>query len=151
MNSNLSSKRFAARGPLALLGIVLHLCTFYNPTSKFPVTREHYWVTVAVSDLIHSFTMEAFMLIAGVAFAIQIKKHNELSFLWNRTKRLLLPLTLTAALLNYPVYLLFSGGKLGQTKSLLDAPAHATIMHLWFLRDLFLVSVLATSLHFSKT
>jgi fucose 4-O-acetylase-like acetyltransferase len=95
--------------------------------------------------------MEAFMLIAGVAFAIQIKKHNELSFLWNRTKRLLLPLTLTAALLNYPVYLLFSGGKLGQTKSLLDAPAHATIMHLWFLRDLFLVSVLATSLHFSKT
>jgi glucans biosynthesis protein C len=151
MNSNLSSKRFAARGPLALLGIVLHLCTFYNPVNPFPVSREHHWITVAVSDFIHSFRMEAFMLIAGVAFTIQIKKYNELRFLWNRTKRLLLPFLLIAVFLNYPIYLLFAGRESWQTTSLLNAPAQATIMHLWFLRDLFLISVFAVSLYFSKT
>jgi glucans biosynthesis protein C len=151
MNSNLSSKIFAGRGPLALLGIVLHLCTFYNPVNPFPVIREHHWITVAISDFIHSFRMEAFMLIAGVAFATQIQKYNELGFFWNRTKRLVLPLLLTAVFLNYPVYLLFSDRESGRITTLLDAPAQATIMHLWFLRDLFLITVLAASLYFSKT
>jgi glucans biosynthesis protein C len=91
------------------------------------------------------------MLIAGVAFTIQIKKYNELRFLWNRTKRLLLPFLLIAVFLNYPIYLLFAGRESWQTTSLLNAPAQATIMHLWFLRDLFLISVFAVSLYFSKT
>jgi glucans biosynthesis protein C len=151
MRSNLATQIFASRGPLALLGIVLHLCTFYNPANQFPVSREHHWVTMAISDLIHAFRMETFMLIAGVTFAIQIKKYYELNFFWNRTKRLVLPFFLTAVFLNYPVYLLYADSHLVQSASLLNAPRKATIMHLWFLRDLFVITVLAAALYFSTT
>lgn len=77
------------------------------------------------------------MLIAGLAFAIQIKKHLKLSsFYWNRAKRLAVPFVLTAVFLNYPIYLLFADSGVSRTATLFDAPRLAIIMHLWFLRDL---------------
>jgi peptidoglycan/LPS O-acetylase OafA/YrhL len=94
--------------------------------------------------------METFMLIAGVTFVVQIKKYHHANFFWNRFKRLIVPLILTAAFINYPVYLLFADSGLNQHRSLLDAPRQAVIMHLWFLRDLFLLTTLATLLYFSS-
>lgn len=150
MDSNISSKIFSARGPLALLGIVLHLCTFYNVSHEFPVTRETHWLPIAAVNLIHAFRMEAFMLIAGLAFAIQIKRDLKLSsFYWNRAKRLTVPFVLTAVFLNYPIYLLFADSSVSRTATLFEAPRLATIMHLWFLRDLCYITVLAGFLYLS--
>ncbi len=90
------------------------------------------------------------MLIAGLAFAIQIKKHRKLSsFYWNRAKRLAVPFVLTAVFLNYPIYLLFADSSVSRTATLLEAPRLATIMHLWFLRDLGYITVLAGFLYLS--
>ncbi len=149
MRSNLATQIFSARGPLALLGIVLHLCTFYNVNNPFPVVRDNHWITAVLSDLIHVFRMETFMLIAGVAFTILVKKYTAIDFYWNRVKRLILPLVAFALLINYPLYLLFADTSTAHEISLTNAPGQLVVMHLWFLRDLFMITVFAGLLYYA--
>jgi glucans biosynthesis protein C len=137
------------RGLLAFLGIVIHSARAYSsdPYSIGDASASIYFKYLAHS--IHAFRMEAFFILSGAAAYIVFHR-SEKNFVADRSVRLLVPLVVTAVLLNLPVLQL--------TENIINAPLEGSVftnfldpsywlagewlLHLWFLRNLMLYTII---------
>jgi glucans biosynthesis protein C len=138
------------RGLLAILGIVLHSATIFRPDSQLPMASlESHWIFGSIVQLIHSFRMEAFFLVAGIAIFFAHRKLSSKNILVSRAMRLGVPLLTTLILLNIPTVMLLNaiGVDLDNTIGQKGRSAHdslnfvnTAVHHLWFLIDLIVFS-----------
>jgi peptidoglycan/LPS O-acetylase OafA/YrhL len=146
----------ALRGGMMLMGIVLHAGTFYMtaPPPNFPIITDRNTSIVmdGIIDLVHSFRMPTFFVLAGFFAALLVEKRGVAGAYRNRGARVaaplvaamftLLPLTLLV-MLDFVVALRFGTFELLPNRSELKqiareaeargAPGGFPIMHLWFL------------------
>jgi len=132
-----------ARALLLILGLILHAAWF---------CRYHGALFQEVYDLIHSFRMQGFFLIAGFFAAQSLSRMPPGKFLYRRMERLAVPLTFC--------FLLFVGIEELQLHlhwnfaASMAAPGTALEMgltaHLWFLRVLILFSLALSLLHWAR-
>lgn len=143
------------RGLLALLGILLHCSAIFAVTGNPLAPRPEYFIFTGITNLIHSFRMEAFFVIGGLAIAmLSSRESNVLLLLDSRCRRLALPMVWTLLLLNLP--LLFIAMTIGQGPTIYNSSTLSVIdlleFHLWFLRDLmgFTIIYCVALMFFSK-
>src|SRR4051812_23202203 len=86
----------ALRGGMMMLGIVLHAAWLYlaapPPTMPIPTDRNNSIVFDVVFDLIHSFRMPTFFVLAGFFTALLVEKRGISGTYKDRSKRVLAPL-----------------------------------------------------------
>ncbi len=150
----------ALRAAMMALGLVLHAACNYmalpaNPAWPFRDRHTSFIFDVLVV-LVHEFRLPVFFVMAGFFAALLYQRRGPEGLLVNRTRRVLLPLVLFWP----PLFALVSTGfgfalwggtwqAAGQAvDSLLTGAvlAHANLMHLWFLYDLFLLYLAAVAL-----
>src|SRR5258706_926652 len=85
----------ALRGGMMLLGIVLHSATFYlaAPPPHVPIPTDPHTSLVmdAIFDLIHSFRMPTFFVLAGFFTALLVEKRGVAGAYRNRLARVAAP------------------------------------------------------------
>src|SRR5258705_1134975 len=85
----------ALRGGMMLLGIVLHSATFYlaAPPPHLPIPTDPHTSLVmdAIFDLIHSFRMPTFFVLAGFFTALLVEKRGVVGAYRNRLARVAAP------------------------------------------------------------
>jgi len=131
------------RSHMMLLGIVLHAAGSYN---NFPAGELWPYKSAEVSviysiiiNIIHSFRMQVFFLVAGLFAAMLISKRGNAGFWKNRTQRVLLPLLVFAG----PIivccnYLYAYGAELMALRGVDVEFTHSIrLYHLWFLYYLY--------------
>ena len=146
----------ALRGGMMLLGIILHAATFYlaAPPPHVPIQADpdNSLVMDAIFDLIHSFRMPCFFVLAGFFTALLVEKRGPMGAWRNRLARIGAPLVV-AILTLLPLVLLFAldfavAVQLGKFVLIPDMadievlrersaargmPQGIPLMHLWFL------------------
>ena len=140
-----------------LLGIVLHAAVSYMP-GRMPglywgVYDDHHPGFDVLFWWIHSFRLPLFFVVAGFFAAMLLELRGRRRFLRQRVRRLLLPF-LVGSLLVVPASFIYAwisrlvtGAPTDQTFTafLLDPAMYGELlgpMHLWFLEDLLILSVL---------
>jgi len=141
----------AARGFALLLGIVLHATmSFFMFVPAQDVSQS---TTLAVTFyVIHLFRMSLFYLIAGFFAHLVFHRHGLRTFVRDRAKRILVPMTAGWVILAPPT---IAAVAWGLSRSFPDGPPEGTaavasqgfpLIHLWFLYYLCLFYVLALGL-----
>ena len=124
------------RGFAMILGVVLHACMFYvegigsslgyEMTGKVPPTS---WLIGNLFFFIHVWRMPFFFLLAGFFTRLMIKKRGIRKLLKNRFIRIFIPLIIGMVIYNVLGF---------------DKLTSGNMHHLWFLRDLFLMYLIAS-------
>ncbi|QBL08081.1 hypothetical protein E0Z06_00425 [Rheinheimera sp. D18] len=131
------------RAVLMMLGIVLHAGQLYNPQQSWLLhAPESSSLFTYMIIIISTFRMPAFLVVSGFFCAMFILRYGNAVFLSSRTKRILLPLFVSAISLNvFQAYLLQYFGWISTSvpRYLLQG---GWVQHLWFLIDLFLFIIL---------
>ncbi|HAG94371.1 MAG: hypothetical protein CMK83_25115 [Pseudomonadales bacterium] len=131
------------RSHMMLLGIVLHAAGSYN---NFPAGELWPYKSVDVHvlysviiNVIHSFRMQVFFLVAGLFAAMLISKRGNTGFLKNRTQRVLLPLLVFAGpIIIYCNHLYSHGAELMALRGIdVEFDHSIRLYHLWFLYYLY--------------
>src|SRR5258706_7142703 len=103
----------ALRGGMMLLGIVLHSATFYlaAPPPHVPIPTDPHTSLVmdAVFDLIHSFRMPTFFVLAGFFTALLVEKRGVAGAYRNRLARVAAPFAAGLFTILPPAGLFFVG------------------------------------------
>lgn len=139
----------AARGVLMLLGVLLHAARIYDPVTDWLLHDSESSVFFRyLTEIIHFFRMPAFFVVSGLFCAMALRRYGPGKFLWRRLTRILLPLFVTALVLNVPVaWFLFHA--VGRDEFLPGSVSFwwdgRWVLHLWFLWFL-LLFVLTTPL-----
>lgn len=131
------------RAVLMMLGILLHAAQLYNPQQSWLLHAPESSVMFSyLIKVISTFRMPAFLVVSGFFCAMFILRHGNAVFFSSRTKRILLPLLISAISLNvFQAYLLQHFGWISE--SLPSYLLHGGwVQHLWFLIDLFLFILL---------
>ncbi len=141
---------------MMLLGLVLHSAASYPLTALGDAWPYHDVHTSALLDpvifLIHLFRMPTFFVMAGFFAALLFYREGVSGFLWHRTKRLLLPLSVAWMVLYPPMVFGFTLAQMGDgvddfaaaMQVTIAAPYQlASLAHLWFLYYLFIFCVMA--------
>src|SRR6185436_12781974 len=145
------------RAAMMLLGLVLHAGASYVTLplgAAWPYQDRH---TSLVFDVlvftIHLFRMPAFFVMAGFFAALLHQREGARGFLVRRARRVLLPLAVAWPFLSPLVLVGFAfamgraGGSAGSGVAALGrAMIDAGLIHLWFLYDLLIFSVVAALL-----
>ena len=146
----------AVRALMMLLGIPFHAAALYGSGGEIFGTRSDSRTADVIFDSIHSFRMQAFFIIAGYFAMKSIVKTEPQLWMRKRMERLGLPLISGLVLIGPVVVLLNSVNvlsSLGDTWAvcLRNAWSGFTLSilfgHLWFLRDLLLMSFVFFCLH----
>lgn len=135
---NRDSSLDAARGILMMLGIVLHAAAIYTVGSEEWILRSIHGSQFfdVLRDLIHTFRMPAFFLIAGYFTGLAITKYSTIELVQKRLLRLVLPTIAVLLSLNYIQRYLLSG----------EIHGIAEFGHLWFLVDLTICTLILMAL-----
>jgi glucan biosynthesis protein C len=142
----------ALRCVLMLLGIPYHASLIYAPGKEWRISSPDSDPAFAVlAELLHSFRMPAFFLLAGLLVAAAVRRAGPAGFLAGRARRLLVPLAVTALLLSTAqLWIVYAVDHPGQGAGFLASGALLQAwregewtLHLWFLIDLFLYAALA--------
>jgi glucan biosynthesis protein C len=143
------------RAAMMLLGLVLHAAASYTSTplgATWPYQDDS---TNVVFDfvvfIIHLFRMPTFFVIAGFFAALLYYRSGPRGLLTNRVRRVLVPLVLAWVVMVPLVtlgflYAVSRGGVAGGVTAASVASTglyRATLMHLWFLYDLFIFYLVA--------
>lgn len=133
------------RAILMILGVVLHSAHVFNPTQQWAIYSHHtHAINTVLIEIIHTFRMPAFFVVAGYFCHMTLNKYGAKTFLKLRLTRLLVPFFFTALTLNSLQALLLNWYD-WQTASLYTYLTEGRfISHLWFLINLTLY-FLATS------
>jgi glucans biosynthesis protein C len=137
-----------ARGLLALLGIILHCARIYAPQSFALSDPELHPFYRHLVDAIHAFRMEAFFVFSGAALFMVMSKSSG-PILANRTRRLLIPFLFATVLLNLPtlqlIQIVMGTSPTGPSEfNLLSLSFWLSgdwVMHLWFIRNLMIYTL----------
>jgi hypothetical protein len=146
----------ALRAAMMLLGLVLHAAANYTHTflaDAWPYQDDHRLILFDMSlGFIHIFRMPVFFVMAGFFAALVYARDGAGGFVVHRIRRLVLPLIVAWPLI-FPaikagfVYALAGGRGAGLDAArdvLLNEPyAGGGLAHLWFIWQLFLLSVAA--------
>ena len=126
----------ALRGFAMILGVVLHASMFYvegigsslgyEMTGKVPPTSS---IIGGLFFFIHVWRMPFFFLLAGFFTRLMIKKRGIRKLLSNRFIRIFIPLIIGMTIYNFLEF---------------DKLTSGNMHHLWFLRDLFLMYLIAS-------
>lgn len=154
------SPRFFAldslRAIMMLLGIYLHTVVGYSREGGWPYKDPH---PTAIYDftlgLIHAFRMPLFYVMAGFFAALLYYRRGLRGFLWNRTKRILVPFVVGWTLL-FPIVAAMGTyaraldqpkpwAKVHQVMSIGEFLKHLHPLHLWFLEYLILLLALGAA------
>lgn len=152
-----ASKRYyfldALRSILMMLGVVMHTAKIYDVARNWDIEDQRTSIAMEwLAQGIHLFRMPAFFIISGFFTLFTLQKYGSRHFLRLRRERLLVPLVATALLLNslqgYVIHCHLSPGPLGLLTylrhQLPQAWRHGDwVVHLWFLNNLLLYSLLA--------
>lgn len=131
------------RAVLMMLGIVLHAGQLYNPQQSWLLhAPESSSLFTYLISIISTFRMPAFLVVSGFFCAMFILRYGNAVFFRSRTKRLLIPLLISAITLNvFQAYLLQHFGWISES-----VPNYLIsggwVQHLWFLIDLFIFILL---------
>lgn len=132
------------RGVLMALGVLLHSAQVFNPAKNWLIhSNDSSPVAQPIVTAIHVFRMPAFFMVAGFFALLTLKKYGPNKFLRLRTERVLLPLVVTAVVVNsIQMGLLAQAGWITFQfdRYLIQGE---WISHLWFLIYLFLYLTLA--------
>jgi glucan biosynthesis protein C len=136
----------AARGVLMSLGVILHGALVFSDTN-WAIQNEHTSVFFTyIVDFIHLFRMPAFFIVSGFFCHMSLKRYGSNIFIKKRVPRIVVPMLVTALVLNTLQNLLLAHYH-QQPISLLDSSYWLTgrwVSHLWFLHVIlfyFLASV----------
>jgi glucans biosynthesis protein C len=142
---SLSTVFGSLRAVLALLGIVLHSARVYTKE----VWLIHDVIEPLLSPLyqfIHLFRMEGFFLLGGFVLA-KLSKDSTQDWFNNRLMRLGVPLVSVFLLLNIPLLSLIQSDFCDSNRqchlATLGIANGGVLMHLWFLRELWIMTVIA--------
>jgi len=139
----------AVRAGALLLGIVLHATmSFFFVVPARDVSQGT--VPAVAFFVIHTFRMTLFFVIAGFFGRLLLQRRGVRGFVKDRARRVLVPLTagwvilapLTIAAVAWGLTRTFPGGDPGGAA----APRGIPLVHLWFLYDLAIFSLLALAL-----
>lgn len=140
------------RSHMMLLGIVLHAAGSYNnlPAGElwpYKSVDVHIGYSVLI-NLIHSFRMQVFFLVAGLFAAMLLSKRGSTGFLKHRTQRVLLPLLIFAGPLMLSCNWLFAYGAelMHRRGTIIEFSDSVHLYHLWFLYYLYIYVLLAIPL-----
>lgn len=142
---------------MMLLGIVLHAAGSYNnlPAGElWPYKSEEVHVIYSVIiNLIHSFRMQVFFLVAGLFAAMLIGKRGSAAFLKNRSQRVLLPLLVFAPPIIVCCNWLYAyGAELMALRGVdIEFTQSVRLYHLWFLYYLYFYVLVAIPLQWVLT
>ena len=154
---------------IAMLAVFLFHCTLFFHTEKWHLknAEQSYHLFVLVGGLVWPWVMELFFLISGVGTWYALKSRHAGAYLWERVRRLLIPLyTVGLFILLPPMFyfeMLTNAGYRGTFWQIIPryfarfCPPYITSWpetllpipfpgHLWFLQHLFLISLLTLPL-----
>ena len=140
---------------MMLLGIVLHAAGSY---SNLPVGELWPYQSEAVSlvysgiiNIVHSFRMQVFFVVAGLFAAMLLSKRGKRGFLVNRTQRVLLPLLVFCGpIVVFCGYLFVQGAELMAERGTdIVFSDMFQFYHLWFLYYLYSFILAAVPLHWA--
>ena len=152
-----------------MLAVFLYHCTrFFDPEGwHLKNTEQSELLFILMRGLIWTWVMELFFLLSGVGTWYALRSRRALSYIWERIKRLLIPLYTVGLFVLLPIQFYFElvtnrgyGGNFWQTIpayfanfkppnisqspfSLLPIPF---LGHMWFLQYLFLISLMSLPL-----
>lgn len=132
------------RGVLMALGVLLHSSQVFNPAKNWLIHSEDSSpIAQPIVTLIHVFRMPAFFMVAGFFALLTLKKYGPNTFLRLRAERVLIPLVVTALVVNslQTALLVQTGWTTFQFARYVIQGEW--ISHLWFLIYLFLYMLLA--------
>jgi glucans biosynthesis protein C len=150
----------ALRAIMMLLGLVIHTGVTYMPHESpvRTVMAKETWIGFfPVINLIHSFRMPVFFIVAGYFGALLFFRKGPLEMLQNRVLKILLPL-IAGVLILYPIIyfsFIFSSARIAGDPSALDKAWQSIqsgsflpyrLSHLWFLYDLMLFSIASSAI-----
>lgn len=145
----------ALRAVMMLLGLVIHTGVTFMPYASpvRTIMANETWIGLfPVINLIHSFRMPVFFVVAGYFGALLFFRKGPEAMLQNRILKILLPM-IAGMLILYPaIYfaLTYSGARIAGTPDAWQKAWHTIssgsflpyrLSHLWFLYDLMLFSV----------
>lgn len=140
---------------MMLLGLVIHTGVTYMPhhSPVRTVMAKETWIGFfPVINLIHSFRMPVFFIVAGYFGALLFFRKGPMEMLQNRVLKILLPL-IAGVLILYPMIyfsFIYSSARIAGEPSAFNKAWHTIrsggflpyrLSHLWFLYDLMLFSI----------
>ncbi|PSW21951.1 hypothetical protein C9I98_01420 [Photobacterium sanctipauli] len=127
----------AMRAILMMLGVVIHSANVYSPIQGWLIYNpETLYLAGLSADIITSFRMPAFFVVAGFFCYLTLTKYSATKFLKFRLKRIIIPFIATAIILNsVQAFILFKTGWL-DTNIKNYVLNGEYISHLWFLVNL---------------
>jgi glucan biosynthesis protein C len=137
----------AARGILMSLGVILHAANVFSDTDWAIQNEQTSVFFTYIIDVIHLFRMPAFFIVSGFFCHMSLKRYGNSIFIKKRVPRILVPMLVTALVLNTLQNLVISS-YYQQPFSILN-PIYwlsgSWVSHLWFLHCIlvyFLASIL---------
>ncbi len=137
----------AARGILMSLGVLLHAANVFSDTQWAIQNGQTSVFFTFIVDFIHYFRMPAFFIVSGFFCHMSLKRYGNTVFIKKRVPRILVPMLITALLLNTLQNLVLSYYN-QQPLLLFDLSYWLSgkwVSHLWFLHCIlffFLTSIL---------
>ncbi|MBL4796378.1 MAG: acyltransferase family protein [Oleispira sp.] len=131
------------RGLLMLLGVVLHTLAIFSIDYAWKISSpEKVPYAGYIIDVIHSFRMPAFFIIAGFFTSLILVRKSRSSYVRLRLRRLGIPLLFVGIIINIPMSFLLTDSP--ATVGWIDYLGRGLWLgHLWFLSVLVLYSMLA--------
>ena len=125
------------RSVLMMLGVVLHSAQVFNPDKSW-VIYSHKSIDIAgfAVQIIHSFRMPAFFVIAGFFCLLTIKKYKPKGFIKISLQRIIIPLIAVALTLNIFQIIILEYANWNQFDLVQYIFLGGWISHLWFLINL---------------
>lgn len=125
------------RGILILLILIIHSLQVFNPKKTWLIyTDEGIDFVPYIIDFLMLFTLTSFFIMSGFFAAMSIHKVGSKKFLETRMKRILIPIFVTALILNsLQAYILIDNGWM-EFELLVYIQKGGWVSHLWFLINL---------------